>query len=51
MEYMNDIHDSLRNINEENIEYVNLFDNPQLFYGILNFSSDKVDFCKLNCYI
>ncbi len=46
MEYMNDIHDSLRNINEENIEYVNLFDNPQLFYGILNFSSDKVDFCK-----
>ena len=46
MEYMNDIHDSLQNINEKNIEYVDLFDYPELFYGTLNFSSNKLNFCK-----
>ena len=29
MEYMDDIHDSLKNINEKNIEYIDLFDYPQ----------------------
>ena len=46
MEYLNSINDSLTTIDEENITYLDLFDNPQLIHGNLNFSSKKVDFCK-----
>lgn len=51
MEYLNNVHDNLNNINENNIKYYNLFDNPQLVFGNLNFSSKTVDFCKYPQYI
>lgn len=51
MEYLKSICDSLITINEENIEYLNLFDFPNLIYGNINHSSTKVDFCKYPAHI
>ncbi|MFM5882143.1 SGNH/GDSL hydrolase family protein [Methanobrevibacter gottschalkii] len=46
MEYLNSIDDNLTKIDESNIEYFDLFEFPELFYGNLNFSSPKLDFSK-----
>lgn len=46
MEYLNSIHDSLRTIDESNIEYIDLLTHPEFFFGNINFSNDVVDFCK-----
>lgn len=46
MENLNSIMDPLTTIDEQNIEYLDLFDYPNLIYGNLNFSSARVDFCK-----
>ncbi len=48
MEHMNNINDSLKTINEENIEYLDLFDYPELFYGTLSFTKDRLDFSKFS---
>ena len=36
MEYLIDIHDSLKMYDETNIQYINLFEHPELFYGTVN---------------
>ena len=46
MEYMNDIGDNLNYIDESNVEYFDLFEFPNLFYGNLNFTNSQVDFSK-----
>lgn len=45
MEYLNSITDSLETTNENNIQYFNLFNHPELVYGNV-FQEDKVNFCK-----
>ena len=45
MEYLTAINNPLNNINETNIQYLNIFNNPSLVYGN-PLNSDKVDFCK-----
>lgn len=47
MEYLNSIHDKLKTINEDNIYYLDMLNNPDYFYGNLNFSPTRVDFCKI----
>ena len=44
MEYLNNINNQLSTIDENNIEYFNLFDFPELFFGTFNFTSSKLDF-------
>ena len=46
MEYIKSIDDSLTTIDEDIIEYLNIFDFPNLIHGNINFSSAQVDFCK-----
>lgn len=46
MEYLLDVNDSLRSIDENGIEYMDLFDYPELFYGTTNFTGKRLDFCK-----
>ena len=46
MEYLNSIDDSISIIDESNIEYIDLFQHPELVYGTLNLSSKELDFCK-----
>lgn len=43
MEYLDKISDSLKNYDESDIEYLNLFDYPELFYGTFNFTNKKLD--------
>ena len=45
MEYLKSVNDSIKSINEGNIQYLNLFNFPVLLYGN-PFYSKKVDFCK-----
>lgn len=45
MEYLESIDDRLKTINENNIQYLNLFNHPNLVYGNI-FDTDEVDFCK-----
>lgn len=47
MEYLTSINHPLSTINEENIEYVNIFDYPQFIFGNINFSNEKTNFCKV----
>lgn len=47
MEYLKSINDKLKRISEENIEYIDLFDRPDLVFGTTNYSNDTVDFCKV----
>ena len=51
MEYLKSINNPLTTIDEKEINYLNLFDFPNLIYGNLNFSLDKVDFCKYPAHI
>lgn len=46
MEYLNNIIDSLKNIKEDNIRWINCLDRPDLVKGTLHTASDKVDFTK-----
>jgi len=46
MEYLTDINNSLKSINEENVEYIDLFDYPELFYGTTNFTTTRLNLCK-----
>lgn len=46
MEYLRNIDDDLKLVNEENIVYYDLFDFPELFYGTLNFTSHELNFSK-----
>lgn len=46
MEYLDKISDPLKNYDEENIEYLDLFDYPELFYGTLSITNKRLDFCK-----
>ncbi len=46
MEYLNSIDDQLKKIDEKNIQFFNLFDLPELFFGSLNFTKSKLDFSK-----
>lgn len=46
MEYLNSVDDELKTLDESNIEYIDLLDHPEFFYGNINYSSDTVDFCK-----
>lgn len=46
MEYLKKIMDPLKKYDEKNIEYFDAFDYPELFYGTLNLTSKKLDFCK-----
>ena len=46
MEYLNSIDDPITSIDENNIEYLDLFQHPELVYGTLNLSEKKLDFCK-----
>ena len=48
MEYLQNINDNLKLINEDNIVYYDLFNFPELFYGTLNFTSHKMDFSKFS---
>ena len=46
MEYLNSIDDPITSIGEDNIEYIDLFQHPELVYGTLNLSTKELDFCK-----
>lgn len=46
MEYLNSIDDQLKKIDEKNIQFYDLFDLPELFFGNLNFTKSKLDFSK-----
>ena len=46
MEYLNSIDDSITSVDENNIEYIDLFQHPELVYGTLNLSGEGLDFCK-----
>lgn len=46
MEYLANINDPLKSIDEENIEYLDLFDYPELFYGTTNFTTKRLNLCK-----
>ncbi len=46
MEYLNSIDDSITSIDENNIEYIDIFQHPELVYGTLNQSTEELDFCK-----
>ncbi len=45
MEFLSSIRDNLKTIDEETIEYVDLFDYPELIYGNVN-NNSKLNFCK-----
>ncbi len=45
MEFLSSIHENLKEISEETIEYIDLFDYPELIYGNVNINS-KLSFCK-----
>ena len=45
MEYLTSINNPLNKINEINIQYLNIFNNPSLVFGN-TLNSNKVDFCK-----
>jgi hypothetical protein len=47
MEYLTSIHDSLHEINEEGIQYIDLFDYPELFFGNVN-NNSRLDFLKFS---
>lgn len=47
MEYLNSINDGLSSINDDNYEYVNIFEYPQFIFGNINFSMEKTNFCKV----
>lgn len=46
MEYLKTVHDDLKKINENNIEYLNIFEHPELIYGTINYGSTQLDFSK-----
>ncbi|MFM5882142.1 SGNH/GDSL hydrolase family protein [Methanobrevibacter gottschalkii] len=46
MEYMNNIENKLTSIDETNIKYFDLFEFPELFYGNLNFTTEKLCISK-----
>ena len=46
MEYLNSVDDAINSIDEENIEYIDLFQHPELVYGTWNSTEEKLDFCK-----
>ena len=46
MEYLNSIDDPITSVDENNIEYIDLFQHPELVYGTLNLSGEGLDFCK-----
>ena len=45
MEYLNSTEDCLKTIDENNIQYLDLMDYPELFYGNIN-NIENTDFCK-----
>lgn len=45
MEYLNSLADPIKSIDEENIQYLNVFNHPSLVFGN-PFNTKKVDFCK-----
>ncbi|AWX32298.1 SGNH/GDSL hydrolase family protein [Methanosphaera sp. BMS] len=47
MEYLKNINDKLKKINEENVTYINLMEHPEFFYGNVNFSDTLVNFSKV----
>ena len=46
MDYLKSIDDKLNTINEDNIDYIDLLNHPEFFFGNVNLSGVKVDFCK-----
>ena len=46
MEYITNIEEPLKSIDESNIKYLNMMDYPEFFFGNINFVNKKVDFCK-----
>ena len=46
MEYLNSIDNPITSVDENNIEYIDLFEHPELVYGTLNLSGEGLDFCK-----
>ena len=47
MEYLKSINNKLNKISENNIEYFDLFDRPDLVYGNINAFQERVNFCKI----
>lgn len=45
MEYLNSTEDNLKDIDEKKIQYLDLFDYPEYFYGNIN-NMENTDFCK-----
>lgn len=45
MEYLDSTENTLQTIDESDIDYLNLFDYPELFYGNIN-NMENTDFCK-----
>lgn len=45
MEFLSSIHENLKKIDERDIEYIDLFDYPELIYGNVNVNSG-LNFCK-----
>lgn len=46
MEYLNSLSDPLKTFNDNNIQYLNIFNYPRLVYGNPFDSDKKVNFCK-----
>lgn len=46
MEYIDNMKQSLKTIDESNIKYIDLMKCPELFFGNINFVNKTVDFCK-----
>ena len=48
MEYLNSISDTLKNINETGIKWVNILERPDLLRGTVGIAQDRVDFTKFS---
>ena len=46
MEYLTSIHDKSEKINEDSVEYIDIFEHPEYIYGTINFASSRTDFSK-----
>ena len=48
MEYLANIKDSLKKIDESNIEWIDIFEHPEYVHGTLRISNDRLDFTKFS---
>ena len=48
MEYLANVGDSLKKIDEENVEWIDIFEHPEYVRGTCRISSDKLDFTKFS---